>query len=93
MGENLGNREPNLLSLFMQMESIQFRYLRHKQPSRGHEQQRGASEIPKGPICHPVRLRRIIKISHNNKYSPVKTNKQQRASLNAATNVANRKPV
>lgn len=30
MGENLVNREPNLLSLFMQMESIQFRYLRHK---------------------------------------------------------------
>lgn len=44
MGENLGNREPNLLSLFMQIESIQLRYLRHKhsqQPSRGSEQQRG----------------------------------------------------
>lgn len=71
MDENLGNREPNLFSLFMQIESIQFRYLRHKhsqQPSRGHEQQRGASVIPKCPICHPVRLRRIIKISYNNKY-------------------------
>lgn len=86
MGENLGNRVPNLLRLFMQIESIQFRYLRHKhrqQPSPGNEQQRGESVIPRCTICHTVRHRRIIKISYNNKYSLVKTNKQQRAFFNA----------
>lgn len=49
------------------MESIQFRYLRHKQSTTVWSS-RGASAIPKCPVGHPVRLGRVIKIPHNNKY-------------------------